>query len=128
MREIRTLRCDVEGTGNVAWSRYCDTQTKERANGEHELRPKPARQSSTLPARSRRCNPFGLLSQSAQDCTTAAIYAKVANSPPTPGSGHAARLRHNRPTCGVIWRARSSKTTRSVPDLRGLGLSSKPDG
>jgi hypothetical protein len=24
-----------------------------------------------------------LLSQSAQDCTTAAIYAKVANSPPT---------------------------------------------
>src|SRR5580704_9130827 len=83
MREIRTLRCDVEGTGNVAWSRYCDTQTKERANGEHELRPKPARQSSTLPARSRRCNPFGLLSQSAQDCTTAAIYAKVANSPPT---------------------------------------------
>jgi hypothetical protein len=37
----------------------------------------------TCSARSRRCNPFGLLSQSTQDCTTAAIYAKVANSPPT---------------------------------------------
>ena len=29
MREIRTLRCDVEGTGNVAWSRYCDTRRRK---------------------------------------------------------------------------------------------------
>jgi hypothetical protein len=23
MREIRTLRCDVEGAGNVVWSQHC---------------------------------------------------------------------------------------------------------
>src|SRR5215468_8442254 len=41
---------DVAGTGNVAWSRYCDTsQPKGRGNREHKLRPKPARQSPTLP-------------------------------------------------------------------------------
>src|SRR5215471_3977104 len=40
---------DVAGTGNVAWSRYCDTsQPKGRGNREHKLRPKPARQSPTL--------------------------------------------------------------------------------
>src|SRR5262252_9553204 len=41
---------DVAGTGNVAWSRCCDTsQPKGRGNREHKLRPKPARQSPTLP-------------------------------------------------------------------------------
>src|SRR5215831_8409968 len=40
---------DVAGTGNVAWSRCCDTsQPKGRGNREHKLRPKPARQSPTL--------------------------------------------------------------------------------
>ena len=39
----------VAGTGNVAWSRCCDTsQPKGRGNREHKLRPKPARQSPTL--------------------------------------------------------------------------------
>src|SRR5215813_10104435 len=43
---------DVAGTGNVAWSRCCDTsQPKGRGNREHKLRPKPARQSPTLPVR-----------------------------------------------------------------------------
>ena len=41
---------DVAGAGNVARSRWCDTRkTKERVNREHKLRPKPARQSPTLP-------------------------------------------------------------------------------
>src|SRR5215467_6518742 len=41
---------DVAGTGNVARSRCCDTsQPKGRGNREHKLRPKPARQSPTLP-------------------------------------------------------------------------------
>src|SRR5215469_4302881 len=36
---------DVAGTGNVAWSRCCDTsQPKGRGNREYKLRPKPARQ------------------------------------------------------------------------------------
>src|SRR5262249_18365538 len=40
---------DVAGTGNVAWSRCCDTsQPKGRGNREHKLRPKTARQSPTL--------------------------------------------------------------------------------
>src|SRR5215831_15077256 len=40
---------DVAGTGNVAWSRCCDTsQPKGRGNREHKQRPKPARQSPTL--------------------------------------------------------------------------------
>ena len=40
---------DEAGAGNVAWSRWCDTRrTKGRDNGEHKLRPSPARQSSTL--------------------------------------------------------------------------------
>jgi len=44
---------DVAGAGNVAWSRCCDTRITERArNREHKHRPKPARQSSTLPKRS----------------------------------------------------------------------------
>jgi hypothetical protein len=41
---------DAAGAGNVAWSRCCDTsQPKGRGNREHKLRPKPARQSPTLP-------------------------------------------------------------------------------
>ena len=40
---------DVAGTGNVAWSRCCDTsQPKGRGNREYKLRPKLARQSSIL--------------------------------------------------------------------------------
>src|SRR5262252_6417655 len=40
---------DVAGTGNVAWSRCCDTsQPKGRGNRKHKQRPKPARQSPTL--------------------------------------------------------------------------------
>jgi len=43
------LAFDVAGTGNVAWSRCCDTsQPKGRGNREHKLRPKLARQSPTL--------------------------------------------------------------------------------
>src|SRR5271165_4389491 len=43
---------DEAGAGNVARPRSCDnSQTKERANREHKLRPKPARQSPTLPVR-----------------------------------------------------------------------------
>src|ERR1700758_5087727 len=43
---------DVAGAGNVARSRWCDTRSpKGRDNREHKLRPKPARQSSTLPGR-----------------------------------------------------------------------------
>jgi hypothetical protein len=42
MREIRTLRRDVEGAGNVVWSEYMA---------------KSARQSSTLPLRGGRGNP-----------------------------------------------------------------------
>jgi len=42
MREIRTLRRDVEGAGNVVWSEYMA---------------KSARQSSTLPVRGDRGNP-----------------------------------------------------------------------
>jgi hypothetical protein len=42
MREIRTLRRDVEGAGNVVWSEYMAKST---------------RQSSTLPARGGRGNP-----------------------------------------------------------------------
>src|SRR5215813_9479541 len=46
---------DVAGAGNVAWSRCCDTsQPKGRGNREHKHRPKPARQSSTLPGSARR--------------------------------------------------------------------------
>src|SRR5215470_14603115 len=46
------LAFDVAGTGNVAWSRCCDTsQPKGRGNRENKLRPKPARQSPTLPVR-----------------------------------------------------------------------------
>src|SRR6516165_10791917 len=38
------------GAGNVAWSRCCDTRRRKgEATGEHKLRPKPARQSPTLP-------------------------------------------------------------------------------
>src|SRR5580693_689785 len=43
---------DEAGAGNVARPRWCDTRnTKERDNREHKLRPKPARQSPTLPMR-----------------------------------------------------------------------------
>ena len=46
---------DVAGAGNVARSRCCDTRiTKRASNSEHKLRPKPARQSSTLPKRTMR--------------------------------------------------------------------------
>ena len=38
--------CDVAGAGNAEWSRWCDTRRRKAlANREHELRPKPARQS-----------------------------------------------------------------------------------
>ena len=43
---------DVAGAGNVARSRYCDTRRRKgETTGQHEHRPKPARQSSTLPVR-----------------------------------------------------------------------------
>src|SRR4249919_1379318 len=43
---------DEAGAGNVARSRWCDTRSpKGRDNREHKLRPKLARQSSTLPVR-----------------------------------------------------------------------------
>jgi hypothetical protein len=37
------------------------SRTKERVNREHKLRPKPARQSSTLPVRGSGCNSPDLL-------------------------------------------------------------------
>jgi hypothetical protein len=41
---------EVAGAGNVAWWRCCDTRRRKgEATGEHKLRPKPARQSPTLP-------------------------------------------------------------------------------
>jgi len=60
VRRVRALSrshaaIDVAGAGNVAWSRCCDTsQPKGRGNREYKLRPKPARQSSTLPGSARR--------------------------------------------------------------------------
>ncbi len=51
MREIRTLRSTWRGL--ETWhGRDSVTLANERArNGENKLRPKPARQSSTLPVR-----------------------------------------------------------------------------
>jgi len=43
---------DAAGAGTVAWSRWCDTRKRKgEFNREYKLRPKPARQSPTLPAR-----------------------------------------------------------------------------
>src|SRR5208337_836585 len=50
--------CDVAGAGNVARPRWSNTRTKERANREHKLRPKPARQSPTLSLPTRRTTAF----------------------------------------------------------------------
>ena len=48
---------DEAGTGNVAWSRYCDTrQPKGASNGEYKHRPTPARQSSTLLSQTVECS------------------------------------------------------------------------
>jgi len=44
------------------------------------------------------------------------------------GSGHAARLRHNGRHVGHLTSALIEDHTIIVPDLRGLGLSAKPDG
>ena len=61
MREIRTLRSTWRGL--ETWhGRDSVTLANERArNREYNLRPKPARQSSTLPVRGSGCNSPGLL-------------------------------------------------------------------
>ena len=83
MREIRTLRSTWRGL--ETWhGRDSVTLANERArNREYKLRPKPARQSSTLPVRGSGWNSLGLLGIFARGSasTLTAAYPPIASVP-----------------------------------------------
>jgi hypothetical protein len=74
VREIRTLRSTWRGL--ETWhGRNSVTLANERAsNREYKLRPKPARQSSTLPVRGSGCNSPGLLGACDETCVPTATH------------------------------------------------------